>query len=342
MTALASTATNGRQTAVTTQPMASDSPIANLVDVQRFEQLQRLATLMAHSSLTPKHLRGNSAQEAVGNCFRVANQAIRWGFDPFAVADESYVVSGKLGYQGKLVAAVINSRAGLKQNLTVTYTGTGDNRTATITGWFKSESTPRTIELSVGQAKTAHEMWKKDPDQKLFYSATIKWARRHCPEIVMGVLTDDELEAMRSGASARAAEVVAEGMATLALPAGRSRIMALPLGRSRIKKPTPAVEVAESAEEVPPNSLVEGEIVDDGESTTEPTESDEAPVQEAEAAIDPLELVADNLISSIEVCTDINALNAVGAKMKLSKRELGGFYARIEAAYQAKYKSMGK
>jgi hypothetical protein len=51
--------------------------------------------------------------------------------------------------------------------------------------------------LSVGQAKTSNKMWTSDPDQKLVYSGATKWARRHCPEIMLGVLTDQDLEVMR-------------------------------------------------------------------------------------------------------------------------------------------------
>lgn len=308
MTALA---TNGRQSAVTTLSTGNESPLANLLDSSRFEQLQRLATLMAHSSLTPKHLRGNSAQEAVGNCFRVVNQAIRWGFDPFAVADESYVVSGKLGYQGKLVAAVINSRANLKENLRVDFKGSGDARTATVIGHFKSETQPRTIELSVGQAKTDNGMWKKDPDQKLFYSATIKWARRHCPEIVMGVLTDEELEAMRAGASTQ----TGEAKEVLSLPAGRSKI------RKTAEKP-----VEEAAEAMPPvestETLAEGEIVDDGAAAEEPTFTTE---QEAMARD-----FADELA---EFAGDKAAILGIGNRLGAAREKLGTLYESLKLKY---------
>jgi hypothetical protein len=185
---------------------------------------------MASVSLLPAHLTHDSKKNAlpesmiVGNCFRLVNQAIRWQMDPFALPDETYVVSGKLGYQGKLVAAVINSRAGLKRPLGSIYsTGTGDNLAAVIFGSFEpipkeawpllrklaegDEGTTYTdlmamgvmcIRISVGQAKTTNDMWRKDPQQKLFYSGATKWARRHAPEIILGVLTDDDIERMNS------------------------------------------------------------------------------------------------------------------------------------------------
>ncbi len=177
-------------------------PAAYLFDTARFEHMQRIATAMAHASLIPDHLRGKgtgdaSFRQTVGNCLLVVNQAARWNLDPFAVAPETYVVKGKLGFQGKLVAAVVNSRAGLKGRLAYSFFGERDGRTVIVAGQFDNEAEPRTIELSVGQAKTDNKMWKTDPDQKLIYSGVTKWARRHCPEIMLGVLTDDDLEQMR-------------------------------------------------------------------------------------------------------------------------------------------------
>lgn len=172
-----------------------DGQAAHLMDTARFEQAQRVAMALASSAFLPLHLRDKEEpSRTAANCFRVVNQALLWGMDPFGVADETYAVSGRIGYQGKLVAAVVNSRAGLRGRLSATYEGTGDGRTVTITGQFKNEETPRDITLSVAQAKTSNTMWTKDPDQKLYYSAVVKWARRHCPEVVLGVLTDDDVD----------------------------------------------------------------------------------------------------------------------------------------------------
>lgn len=161
-----------------------------------FEHVQRLAILLADGAFTPGHLKRNTHKETVATCFRVAAQAIRWGFDPFGVADETYEIKGKLGYQGKLVIAVINSRANLKENLRFDYSGSGTNREVTVTGHIKNEAEPRTITLAVNQAKTSNDMWLKDPDQKLAYTGATKWARRHCPQVLMGVQTIEDLEAV--------------------------------------------------------------------------------------------------------------------------------------------------
>lgn len=180
-----------------------DGALAYLMDTARFEHLYRIAQAMSRAALIPDHLRGvkkggaflpYTPDEVVGNCFLVVNQSVRWGIDPFAAMAETYAIGGKLAYQGKLVAAVVNARAGLLHNLRYEYTGTGNDRTITVFGQLENEVDERSISLSVGQARTSNEMWTKDPDQKLVYSGATKWARRHTPEILLGVLTDDDLE----------------------------------------------------------------------------------------------------------------------------------------------------
>ncbi len=174
-----------------------------LMDTAKFEHCYRIAKAMASASLLPDHLRMTgpkghkkllSQDQINANCFRVVNQSLRWKMDPFAVVDCTYVVANKLGYEGKLIAAVVNARAGLVGRLSYKFSGSGQDRTITVSGQFRGETEPCTIDLSVKQAKTDNQMWRTDPDQKLVYSGATKWARRFCPEVVLGVLTDDDLE----------------------------------------------------------------------------------------------------------------------------------------------------
>lgn len=181
-------------------PVIETGETQYIMDSARFDQAQRVALTMARSTLTPTHLMRDKSgaftlEQVCANCFRVVNQALRWGMDPFAVMDETYFIQGRMGYQGKLVAAVVNTRAGLKGRLSATYEGAGDSRKVIVSGTFQGETEPRTAELTVGQAKTeGNAMWKKDPDQKLYYSAVVRFARRHCPEVILGVSIVEDLE----------------------------------------------------------------------------------------------------------------------------------------------------
>jgi len=179
-----------------------DGPNANLFDTAKFEQCYRIAQAMSQMSILPEHLKTTGSKnnlkfltpkEIAANCFRIVNQAVRWGMDPYAIIDETYVVAGKLGYQGKLIAAVVNTRArGLKGRLNYEHTGAGDDMEVTVSGNLDGEV--KTITLCVRDAKTQNDMWRTDPEQKLCYSGATKWARRHCPEVMLGILTDDDLD----------------------------------------------------------------------------------------------------------------------------------------------------
>jgi hypothetical protein len=175
----------------------SDAAMALMFNPETFAQGQRLANVMAASQFLPPHLKGKSGQaETVANCYQVIVQAQRWEFDPYQVAAHTFAVGGRLGYDGQLIASVVHARSNLDGRLRCTYDGTGDARRITITGRFRDEDEPRTIEMTVGQGKAAtqqvHRMWTSDPDQKLWYSGVLKWARRHCPEVVLGVRAEGE------------------------------------------------------------------------------------------------------------------------------------------------------
>lgn len=233
---------------------------AHLFDTARFEQSQRVAMAMANSNLLPKHLLGvdgdpdRSRMQSQANCLRIVNQAIRWGFDPFAIMDETYVVHGKLGYQGKLVAAVVNARAGLKSRLKYTFAGKKgtDEFEVTVKGHFDGEDEPCEITLSVGQAKTDNKMWKTDPEQKLCYSGATKWARRYCPEILLGVATDDDLEHINMiDAPAPAATVAELGRQLGAPPKVETEPPKTETEPAKVETPAPKQETAESKAETP-------------------------------------------------------------------------------------------
>lgn len=194
------------QTAVVVAPKREirvvEDPFNIIMDTAKFEHCYRIAQAMGKASLIPKHLKGADLEQTAANCFLVVNQALRWRMDPFAVAPETYEVGGKLGYQGKLVAAVINTRANLAEKLSYKFSGTRgtDDYTVTVSARFEGEEEVKTVSVSVGQAKTQNQMWTRDPEQKLVYTGSIRWARRHAPEIIMGVTTDDDLDYMKEEA----------------------------------------------------------------------------------------------------------------------------------------------
>lgn len=152
----------------------------------------QLANMMATGKLVPQHL-----QRSPGDCLMVIEQAIRWNMSPFAVAQCTSVIQGKLMFEGKLVAAALNSSGLLEKRLKEEFSGEGANRKVKLIGTIRGETKPRDIEISLAEAKTSNGMWIKQPDQQLIYFATRAWARRHAPEVMLGVYSPEEFDEAR-------------------------------------------------------------------------------------------------------------------------------------------------
>jgi len=181
-------------------PVEDSHAVANaFADTALFEQFQRAATLMATSDLVPTHLRDKKA-----NCFLVLNQAYRWQMDPFAVAQCTFVVHGRLGYEGKLVAAAINCNPEIDKRLNYRYSGEGNERKVVVFGKLVEDDEERTVDLVFKNVATANDLWKKQADQQLAYAGARHWARRHFPEVILGVYTRDELSYARDNQKASA------------------------------------------------------------------------------------------------------------------------------------------
>lgn len=167
-------------------PAASLGPLLP----QTISEAMQLARVMSEARMVPDHLRGSPA-----DCFLIVNQARLWRMDPFAVAQGTSFIHGKIMYEGKLTAAVVHSLGNLSGRLNYEFSGSGDNRTVVVSGTLRGEDKPRTVTVKLGDVKTTNGMWVKQPDQQLAYSGARVWARRHVPEVLLGVYTPEEFDA---------------------------------------------------------------------------------------------------------------------------------------------------
>lgn len=162
------------------------------VTFRDMSQLLEFAKLMSVSqTAVPKHLRGNP-----GACLAICVQAVEWKMSPFSVANQSYEVNDRIAYQSMLIHAVVEARAPLKERLRRKYEGEGDTLTCTVIGHFKGESTPlEYTSPQMGKITVKNSpLWKSDPRQQLWYYSVRAWARGHCPDVLLGIYADDELD----------------------------------------------------------------------------------------------------------------------------------------------------
>jgi hypothetical protein len=153
-------------------------------------QVVEVAKFMSASGQgVPPHCRGN-----VGICLRLTFQAVEWQMSPFSVADMSFIVNDRIAYMSQLIHAVIEARAPLQHRLDVKYEGEGVDRTCTVIGHFTSGDTREYTTPKFKDIRTKNSpLWKDDPDQQFFYYASRSWARKWCPDVLLGVYTREEL-----------------------------------------------------------------------------------------------------------------------------------------------------
>ncbi|WP_270374939.1 hypothetical protein [Marinicauda sp. Alg238-R41] len=150
-----------------------------------------------------------------GLCLAVTMQAIRWGFDPFGVAQNAYIVNDKVAYEAKLIVAAINANAPLDEPLNYKYEGKDESRTCAAIGQIITRS-GRVVERRYESPPKSEikpqnsPLWKTDPDMQLAYYAARAFARRYFPDIMLGVVGKDESADMGSVINARERESLEE------------------------------------------------------------------------------------------------------------------------------------
>lgn len=152
------------------------------------DEALRLAEFMSRARTVPKHL-----QDSPGDCLMVVEQAMRWGMSPFAVAQATSVISGKLMYEGKLVAAAVENSGAIVGQFDYQFSGEGDAHAITVSATRRGETNPRTVTVALKDARTSNEMWKRQPDQQLVYHGSRVWARRWAPAVILGVYSREEM-----------------------------------------------------------------------------------------------------------------------------------------------------
>lgn len=147
-----------------------------------------LAEMMAKAGFLARELQNP------GGALFVIEQSMRWNMSPFAVAMETSFIQGKPMFSGKIVAAAVTSSGAIAGRLRYEYKGAGDDRQIEVSGLIRGEAEPRTVAVRLRDAKTTNKVWITQPDQQLAYHGARVWARRHAPEVMLGVYAPEETD----------------------------------------------------------------------------------------------------------------------------------------------------
>lgn len=161
--------------------------------VAKFEECQRMAKVFSESSFVPAAFKGK-----IGDCVIALDMAKRMGADPIALMQNMYIVHGKPSFSSSFLIACINS-SGRFSAMRYDLDGEEDDRGCRA--WVTDENGERleSIRVTIKMAKAegwftkSGSKWQTMPELMLRYRAAAFFARQYCPEITMGMKTQEEL-----------------------------------------------------------------------------------------------------------------------------------------------------
>lgn len=162
-----------------------------IYDDATFEKVMRMAEILSKSSLSiPKELKNN-----VGDCAAVVIQAMLWGINCFAAAQCCHVINGKLGYEAKLINAVVMNSGAIVGSFKYEYQGTGQGLKCRVGAVLRGETEITWNEwYGVADAKVKNSpLWVSNPAMQMGYVQVKFWVRAFTPGALLGIYTVDEL-----------------------------------------------------------------------------------------------------------------------------------------------------
>ena len=160
-----------------------------------FEHTQRVAKVFTASALVPQHLRQN-----VADCILALAIARRMNEDPVSVMQNIYFVGGKAGWMAQYMIARANKAGIFKGPIRWRSTGEGDALEVTAFGTLAETKDEANVTVTMKMAKaegwTRNTKYSTMPEHMLRWRAATMLIRLYCPEVMMGLPTDVEMQDM--------------------------------------------------------------------------------------------------------------------------------------------------
>lgn len=159
-----------------------------------FEHAQMVAKALASSSLVPKDY-----QERVDNCLIALEMANRVGASPLMVMQNLHIIQGKPTWSSPFIIGSINTCGRFAGKLDFRKSGEGDSYgyEAFIKGKDGNEIVGPKVDWTMVKAEgwlaKGGSKWKTMPELMFRYRAAAFFGRLHCPDILMGMQTMEEV-----------------------------------------------------------------------------------------------------------------------------------------------------
>lgn len=165
-------------------------------DTKIFDQIARAASMLSKTDIVPATYKGKPE-----NCFIAIEIANRMGVSPMMVMQNLYVVQGKPSWSGQAATSMLKNSSEFK-NVKHVYTGTAktDDWGCYVQAERLNGEIVKGAEVTIEIAKKegwhskGGSKWLTMPELMLAYRASAWFARVHCPELLMGMQTKEEVE----------------------------------------------------------------------------------------------------------------------------------------------------
>jgi hypothetical protein len=183
------------QTEIRQIPTQTQTQLASHTDtgiISDFRQYFKMASELCKADIIPQAYKGKVADTAIA-----IDMANRMGVSPMMVMQSMYVVKGKPSWSGQACLSFIRAKF---TDVKVIYVGTKgtDDRGCYVKATDKDgdvlEGTTVTMAMAKAEGWTSNSKWRNMPEQMLAYRAASFFARVHCPETLMGVQVEGEVE----------------------------------------------------------------------------------------------------------------------------------------------------
>lgn len=168
-----------------------------LMDNSMLQQGWRAAQLLASSTILPKDFTRQPA-----NVFIALHLAKRLGMDPIMCMQKMYIVHGRPAFEAQFQIALVNSSGLFTEPIRWREVGTkgSDDHGMVAYATRKSGGKPCEARVTMGMAKAEGWLskegskWKTLPELMLCYRSASFFAKIHCPEVILGMASRQELE----------------------------------------------------------------------------------------------------------------------------------------------------
>ena len=183
------------QAEIRQMPTQTQTQLASHTDtgiISDFRQYFKMASELCKADIIPQAYKGKVADTAIA-----IDMANRMGVSPMMVMQSMYVVKGKPSWSGQACLSFIRAKFTDVKVIYVGAKGT-DDRGCYVKATDKDgdvlEGTTVTMSMAKAEGWTSNSKWRNMPEQMLAYRAASFFARVHCPETLMGVQVEGEVE----------------------------------------------------------------------------------------------------------------------------------------------------